>query len=517
MCGILAVLGKIDKDTIQDIQDSINDPVLSGRGPDDKQVIELTNGLLVFYRLAIHDVQNGKQPFRTDRIIYMCNGEIYNHKELAKEYGISCTTKSDCEIIGRLYERVGLVETLSKLHGVFSLVIIEGDNVFFARDRIGIRPLYLGFAKDNLALCSVPNPLVKFCHNVSYFSPGHYGVYNVKTGLDSIIIAEYSQLLKLPKLRIANPQLALYDALVNAVKNRLDSDRPICCLLSGGLDSSIITYILCTILKPKDVRTYSIGMEGSTDLKYARKVAMYLGTTHTEVVFTPKQGFEVIPTVIKALASYDITTVRASVGMYLISKYIADHTSDKVVFSGEGSDELFQGYLYFHNAPSPSEGEKESLRLLKNIHLYDVLRADRCISTNGLEARVPFLDANVIKTGLSLSTYEKCPYNGYEKYTLRKAFEGKLPDEIIWRRKEGFSDGVSSVKKPWYAYIQDHVNIPDECFNSSKYPSKEAMYYRLIFEKLFPSYNLDIEYWMPKWSNSKDPSGRLIPVYDQED
>jgi asparagine synthase (glutamine-hydrolysing) len=285
------------------------------------------------------------------------------------------------------------------------------------------------------------------------------------------------------------------------------------CLLSGGLDSSIVTAILVKFLGAKNVRTYSIGMKGSIDLFYARKVAEYLGTDHHEVIFTPEEGFAVIPEVIKTLASYDITTIRASVGMYLVSKYISQQSKDKVIFSGEGSDEIFQGYLYFHKAPSPEAGEQESLRLIEELHLYDVLRADRCISSNGLEPRVPFLDRKVVDLAMALPTNAKCPTNGIEKYALRKAFSGYLPDEIIWRRKDGFSDGVSSLQKSWYVYIQEYVDklIPDHLMNPT-FPSKEAFYYKLCFDHYFPKYDLVLPYWMPRWTGGKDPSGRLVTV-----
>jgi asparagine synthase (glutamine-hydrolysing) len=261
-------------------------------------------------------------------------------------------------------------------------------------------------------------------------------------------------------------------------------------------------------------------MEGSEDLFYARKVSEFLGTEHHEVLFTPEEGFAVIPKVIEALASYDITTIRASVGMYLLSKYISENSLDKVIFSGEGSDEILQGYLYFHNAPTPEDGEQESLRLIEQLHLYDVLRADRCISVWGLEARVPFLDRKVVDTALSLPVNEKCPRQGYEKYVLRKAFDNTedpwLPKDVLWRKKTAFSDGVSGTEKKWYQNIQEFVEaiIPDYLFNP-KFPSKEAMYYRMIFDHIFPTYDPKVEYWMPKWSNTKDPSACTLENYKE--
>ena len=453
----------------------------------------------------------------------MCNGEIYNHLELEKEYELKCNSKSDCEVILRLYEKIGFEETIKKLYGVFAIVLVDGDKVYMARDRIGVRPLYFGITEEKcLAVASVPNALVEFCTMVTAFPPGMTAFHDKLVKLDgqkfSIMKYLYHDRIELAPTRLEDGTQALHDTLVNAVKLRLMSDRPMGCLLSGGLDSSLVTSILVKFLGGKNVRTYSIGMEGSTDLFYARKVADALGTDHHEVLFTPEEGFAAIPAVIRALGSYDITTIRASVGMYLISKYISEKSQDKVIFSGEGSDEVLEGYLYFHNAPSPQDGEEESLRLIRNLHLYDVLRADRCISAHGLEARVPFLDRKFVNTTLALSADQKKPQHGFEKYILRKAFEGYLSDEVLWRRKEGFSDGVSSVKKSWYNHIQEMVDplIPDYLFNPN-FPSKEAMYYKMIFDNIFPTYsNFKIDYWMPKWSgNVKDPSGRLIKAFDQ--
>ena len=264
-------------------------------------------------------------------------------------------------------------------------------------------------------------------------------------------------------------------------------------------------------------------MEGSTDLKYARKVADFLGTKHTEVKFTPEEGCSVIPEVIKCLESYDVTTVRASVAMYLVAKYISQNTDDKVIFSGEGSDELFCGYLYFHNAPSVEEASEESKRLIDELHFYDVLRADRTVSENGLELRVPFLDMRVLHFSLGLPAEFKAPIESkdnkrWEKLMLRKAFEDFLPEEVVWRRKNGMSD-CGSVKKPWYKHIEEYVDtrLGDELYNEKEYISKEAMYYRLVFNKLFPTYELDIPMWLPRWSGDlKNPSGTLMKIFDDK-
>jgi asparagine synthase (glutamine-hydrolysing) len=523
MCGILAVFSNSFPKALQKILST--GKYLSTRGPTMCTSIVKSNGIYIFHRLAINDItSDGMQPFTSKSITMMCNGEIYNHKELQKEYDLKCNSKSDCEVILRLYEKIGFVETVKKLYGVFAIVLVDGDKVYLARDRIGVRPLYFGLTEEKyLAVSSVPNCLVEYCHPVTYFPPGT-ACLHVKTNSPGTNIFEFlhKDEVSIPLNRISNGTEILRNTLEEAVKLRLMSDRPMGCLLSGGLDSSLIAAILVKFLGNKNVRTYSIGMKGSTDLFYAKKVADFLGTEHHEVLFTPEEGFAVIPDVIKALCSYDITTVRASVGMYLLCKYISEKSQDKVIFSGEGSDEILQGYLYFHNAPSLEKGEKESLRLVNQLHTYDVLRADRCISVHGLEPRVPFLDRRMVDVAMSLPSQEKAPIMNIEKYILRKAFDDTenpyLPKEVLWRRKEGFSDGTSSLDKPWYKTVQEFVEniIPNNLFNPN-FPSKEAQYYKMIFDNLFPTYNLKVVYWLPKWSgNIKDPSGRLMQIFDQK-
>jgi asparagine synthase (glutamine-hydrolysing) len=299
------------------------------------------------------------------------------------------------------------------------------------------------------------------------------------------------------------------------------SDRPIGCLLSGGLDSSIITSIVCKLIGPENVKTYSIGMKGSTDLFFAKKVSEYLGTKHTEILFTPQEGFEAIHNVIKDIESYDITTIRASIAMWLAAKYISKNTDNIVLLSGEGADELFCGYLYFHNAPNITELENESTRLIKELYMYDVLRADRCISSHGLELRVPFLDRRLVDICQSLSGDIKGPQNGIEKSVLRKAFEGYLPDDVLWRRKDGMSDGISGNSgKKWHEQITDFVNekiTPEEFyFYKNSFPSIEAYYYKVIYNNLFPTYNPKYNYWLPKWTDHNgDPSGRNIKIFKE--
>jgi asparagine synthase (glutamine-hydrolysing) len=511
MCGIFAIFGKCsEKEKI--IMKAMS---LSKRGPDSFKIISRKNGLYIFHRLAINDLSSkGEQPMTSGETVLLCNGEIYNYKELEKQYDLKCDSGSDCEVILRLYEKIGFPETIKVLYGVFSIILVDGDNVFISRDRIGVRPLFMALTHDNyVAVSSTMNPLDSDFHSVAPFPPG-ISICFKNTKPNPEIVCVNADKVSLSENRLTDIYTVIHNTLVDAVQKRLLTDRPIGCLLSGGLDSSIITAILCRLVGSEKIRTYSIGMKGSTDLAYARVVAGYLSTTHSEVVFTPEEGFNAIPEVIKAIGSYDITTVRASVGMWLISKYIKENSEDKVIFSGEGSDEIFGGYLYFHNAPSPKEAENECLNLVQKLHLYDVLRADRCISDNGLEPRVPFLDRKVVDTAFSLPAEYKVPVEGCEKYALRKAFTGYLPDAVLWRRKEGFSDGVSGTNKSWYSYIADMVEplVSDK----GDFPSKEARYYKEIYDSIFPNMkNYPIPYWMPKWSNVSDPSGRLISAFTQ--
>ena len=524
MCGIFAILKGYKYCPV--LSRSKCDS-LARRGPDNSSSLISDDFLFYFYRLAIMDnTAAGNQPMTSGSISLMCNGEIYNYKQLKQEYNLECKSGSDCEVILKLFEKFlinsdnnidnnidnAFVSVINKLYGVFAIVIHYNNTFYVARDRIGVRPLWIGKIDNTAIISSTVNSLIG-CKDIEPILPGGCAKVTRPFGSHYYIHLETPII---PVIRDTTIDI-IRKNLIEAVDIRLMADRPMGCLLSGGLDSSLIAAILCRLAKPENIRTYSIGMEGATDLIYARKVAAYLGTKHTEVIFTPEEGCAILPEVIEALGSYDITTIRASVGMYLLSKYISENTQDKVIFTGEGSDEIFCGYLYFHLAPSLKEGENESLRLIRELHLYDVLRCDRCISSNGLEPRVPFLDKKVVDCALALPAVDKLPVKGIEKYILRQAFLGYLPEEVLMRRKEGFSDGVSDMKKPWYIYIQEYVDnkIPEECFDNITYPSKEAQYYRLIFNKKFPGYNPKINYWMPKWSNVKDPSGRLISVNSQ--
>ena len=473
--------------------------------------------IIGFRRLAIMDLSlNGSQPFyfRNNLIKLVCNGEIYNHKILEKKYNIHTKSRSDCECIMYLFDKLGFKETLQNLNGDYAIALSTKDMVYFARDPIGVRPLFYGRTDEGgFALASYAKALTGFCTDITQLSPG-WGTYDRTSGKISIYRHDHTP--KIVYHSIHGLEQIVKTTLINSVKQRMMTNRPMGCLLSGGLDSSLLTSIMCELIGAKNVRTYSIGMVGSQDLHHAGIVAKYLGTDHTEVLFTPEEGFAAIPAVIEDLESYDITTIRASVGMWLLAKHISDNTDDVVLLSGEGADELFCGYLYFHSAPSPTELSQESLRLVENLYLYDALRADRCISSHGLELRVPFLDKEMVSLCLSLGGHLKEPKNGLEKCLLRSAFVGNyLPEDVLKRRKDGMSDGISGDSgKKWFEQIQEFVEKKVGDVDISNFPSKEAYYYKTLYDKLFPTYQPTYDYWLPKWVEcGGDPSGRVLEVF----
>ena len=516
MCGIIALYLQQKQNNIHKIINSYT--MLTNRGPDSGNWSDSKDKIIGFRRLAIMDSSsNGEQPFKVGQDTLMCNGEIFNHKELIKKYNLDCKSKSDCECIIHLYHKIGFEAMIKELIGDFAIVLFTKDKLYFGRDRIGVRPLFYGLTdENNFALASYARALADFCTDVKPVVPG-WGEYTYES--KKLDFFTYDQ----PKPREFKSGITeiVNKLLTTSVQDRLMSDRPIGCLLSGGLDSSLITSILCRLIGANNVRTYSIGMKGSMDLEHARKVAEFLGTNHTEVTFTPDEGINAIPHVIRDLESYDITTIRASVGMWLLAKYIHENTDDIVLYSGEGADELFCGYLYFHYAPTLEALGDESRRLIKNLHMYDVLRADRCISSHGLELRVPFLDPRLTELSQSLAPELLAPKNGMEKHLLRTSFSGQdyLPDSVLWRRKDGMSDGISGNSgKKWFEQIQDFVDlsISDQEYEPYKteFPLKEAYYYKKIFDSIFPKYQPVFEYWMPKWVECNgDPSGRILEVF----
>jgi len=551
MCGIWAVFGS-DETTIQQCLASHR---ISHRGPDCfriQNVNHLKNCRLGFHRLAIVDDIWGMQPLNLTchpylHLIY--NGEIFNHKQLISEFEITPCTKLDGEPFIHLYSTHGPKVMAAQMDGVFAFCILDMHNrrVVIGRDTFGVRPMFRIATEDGfLAVCSEAKGLMGLPHGeldldkyIEPFPPGHIEIYDLdlqgrahfKERICFHSAGEppaYKTLVSPTDGDVKENVASLLEA---AVDKRLMSDRRIGCLLSGGLDSSLVAALLVKLAKQKKlgypVQTFSIGMEGSPDLLAARKVAKHLGTEHHEVIMTQQQGLDCLENLIRQLETYDITTVRASVGMYLLSKYIRQNTDTTVILSGEGADEVAQGYIYFHKAPSPEDADTESRRLLADLHMYDVLRGDRTTAVWGLEIRVPFLDHQWSSYYLSLDKKLRQPQDGVEKHLLRSAFDGKslLPNDILWRAKEAFSDGISSVKKSWFEILQDHCDnqICDKelkeasiLFPHNTPKTKEALYYRRLFEKYYPGRAEWIPYfWMPKWIASGDPSARTLKHYKQ--
>jgi asparagine synthase (glutamine-hydrolysing) len=458
--------------------------------------------------------------------------------------GIIPQTQSDCEVIIHLYKKYGIEQTLRMIDGVFAFVLYSPNEYIVARDPYGVRPLY--FIDDNInnnvngmyIVGSELKSLIKFKEqlshrNIEQFKPGHYLQiskldFNLNPALNYIKYHSLSSLIRTVSYNedeYENKLNDIYESLKLAVYKRCETtERPIACLLSGGLDSSLIASIVNMYMWEYDlppVETYSIGLLNSEDVKYARIVAEHIGSKHTEVIVTEEDMISAIPQVIYAIESYDTTTIRASIGNYLIGNYISEHSDAKVIFNGDGSDEICGGYLYMNKCPDNIEFDKETIRLLSEIYLFDVQRSDRSISSNGLEPRTPFLDKHFVNTYLSIPI-EHRRHQTIEKFMLREAFSGThlLPDEIIWRKKEAFSDGVSNHGRSLFQIIQeyvfDHYNmIDDNLLENYELIDLEKKYYLDLFLKYYPNQaNILPHYWMPKYSNTNDPSARTLEHYD---
>ena len=501
MCGIFALFG----DEVE-----VSSYLLSHRGPDGYRTKTVGKCRMDFYRLAINDLtEAGMQPFREGNEMLVCNGEIYNHREFRTGNEKS---KSDCEVLMPLIRDYGIMKALENINGDFALTYTDGKRIIAARDPVGVRPLfYTRYAPNSIAFASEVKALLFLNSEICIFPPGHiYDSY-----IDDFV-CYHNGYWRVNKYIKSGFQRELRETLEHAVTDRIENtERDIGFLLSGGLDSSLI----CSIATRKlgKIKTFSIGLVGSPDLKAARVVANYLKTDHTEVTFTPEEGISHINDVIYSLESYDTTTVRASTPMWLLCKYIKQHTSCRYIFSGEGSDEILGGYLYFRNAPNVDEFACENMRRLRLIHQFDGLRADRCAGAHGLDLIVPFLDKKFIDFCMTINQNEKI--GKIEKKILRSAFEGYLPDEILWRQKDGMSDAVGTnwvdkIKK----YAEDGVD--DTLFRETRAKSrghnipltKEEALYRNIFWKMYGNDNdhLISEIWRPKWTTVTDPSARLL-------
>ena len=550
MCGIFFYINyETNSNKIEHIKKSFNKS--KSRGPDNS-FFELINQYKInnylykhiyigFHRLSINGLnQISNQPFIKNDIYLICNGEIYNYKNLYKSLNISQSTNSDCEIIIDLYLYYSTQEDdassdkinywIKLLDGVFSFVLFDMNKniVIAARDPFGVRPMfcdkkYTCFSSELKQI----NELNNF-NDLIQFPPGHFCINNLDSKLQIIKYFTYGN-INLPKFDLSifsNNNFyntLIKNTLIESVKKRLLSDRKIGCLLSGGLDSSLITAIV-SYLSKKQIDTFSIGLENSPDIIAARKVAKFLDSNHHELIVTEDEMFNAIPDVIYAIESYDTTTVRASVGNYLISKYISENFPDiKVIFNGDGADEIAGGYKYFKFAPNNLYWDEECHKLLNNIHFFDVLRSDRSISFNGLEPRTPFLDKSFVQLYLSIPINVRKTDN-LEKNLIRESFKDFLPQEILYRKKEAFSDGVSNENNSWFSIIQnklknDNFNFLDYIPISQYYfvnvpITKEQKYYRFLFDKNYPNYaNIIPYFWMPTWTSGEpatDPSARTI-------
>lgn len=549
MCGIWFYLKKSQNEAFSKLQLYDAFSSIQHRGPDSsvfKSVHSFTDLFIGFHRLSIMDPSvNGDQPFyfeHNGRQIYtICNGEIYNHKELIQKYNLPVKSSSDCEVIPLLYVSKGFSFLEDKLRGEFSYIIIDIDHkskqvqIHASSDPFGIRPMFYINDDNCIAFCSELKGLIGLSTSIKRFPPGSSmksivskdnTSFRVTSAFNKYYCYDYTKRIT-GDLPIIQKQVR--DTLIKSVHSMLISDRPLGCLLSGGLDSSLIASIASMELKKRGqvLKTFSIGMKGGTDQYYAELVAKHIDSDHTHIELTDNDFLNAIDDVVTATETFDITTIRASTGQYLISKWIRENTDIIVLLIGDGSDELTAGYMYFHNAPSPEELHNENKRLLEDIHLYDVLRADRGIAYNSLEARVPFLDRNFVDLYMSIDPILRTVTNGFEKWLLRSSFEdGKyLPNEVLWRRKEAFSDGVSSIEKPWYKIIQEKAELmftdndlkqASEQYTHCIPHTKEALYFRTMFDKKFGKHNdvLIPYYWLPKWSgNITEPSARVLQVY----
>lgn len=545
MCGIVAAFDL--KSSSQSLREQLLEmsKCVRHRGPDWSGIYNDENTIIAHERLAIVDPASGKQPLVSPNgnLVLAVNGEIYNHRALRKQFpDYSFKTESDCEVILPLYQQKGAT-FLEELNGIFGFALYDKENnsYLIARDHMGIIPLYIGWdKKGTFFVASELKALEGYCNHIEVFPPGHY--------LDSRE-GEIKQWYKkawrdYEHVKDNETDIAkIKKGLEDAVHRQLMSDVPYGVLLSGGLDSSIISAIAQKYagkrIESDDaeqawwprLHSFSIGLKGSPDLAAAQKVADYIGTVHHSIEFTIQEGLDAIRDVIYYLETYDITTVRASTPMYLMARVIKS-MGIKMVLSGEGSDEIFGGYLYFHKAPNAKEFHEETVRKLDNLYKYDCLRANKSLMAWGIEGRVPFLDKEFIDIAMNINPQDKMiDGERMEKWVLRKAFEADLPKEIVWRQKEQFSDGVGYS---WIDSLKEMVNekVSDTDLTQAKHrfpaqtpTSKEEYFYRSIFEEHFPSESAALTVpsvpsvacstptalkWDKAFENMNDPSGRAV-------
>ena len=546
MCGIVCAFDVKESTEVLRPQLLEMSKKVRHRGPDWSGIYSDDKAILAHERLAIVDPASGKQPLISEdkKLILAANGEIYNHRELRKQFNgtYNFQTESDCEVILALYKEKG-VDFLDEMNGIFGFAIYdtEKDEYFVARDHMGIIPLYMGWDQNGtFYVASELKALEGTCTKIELFPPGHY-LHSKDGELKRWYSRDWMDYEAVKENQTSIDEIK--EALEAAVHRQLMSDVPYGVLLSGGLDSSVTSAIAKRYSQKRiesddtteawwpQLHSFSVGLEGSPDLAAAQKVAKHIGTIHHEIKFTIQEGLDAIKDVVYNLETYDITTIRASTPMYLMARVIKS-MGIKMVLSGEGADELFGGYLYFHKAPSPKDFHEETVRKLDKLHMYDCLRANKSLAAWGIEGRVPFLDKEFMDVAMRINPKDKM-INGerMEKWVVRKAFEDMLPESVAWRQKEQFSDGVGYS---WIDTLKEMVNreITDEQFANAKYrfplqtpASKEEFYYRTIFESHFPSdaaalcvpsvpsvacsTPVALE-WDEAFKNMNDPSGRAV-------
>jgi len=489
------------------------------RGPDNTKTREITPKIWFgFHRLCINGLdRESDQPFFLESCSLVCNGEIYNFRELAEKYGFELQTHSDCEIIIHLYRKFGIEKCCTLLDGVFAFALYDNltETMYVARDPIGIRSLYIGRYLDG-SICFASEMKGMICDRVDdgiigQFPPGTWS--SSESGFESFNRYYYYKWYPIigEKIGIETITKTIKKLLTTAVKKRTMSDRPVCSLLSGGLDSTLVSYLLSKEYEPYTLHTYSIGLEGSPDLKFAEIAAREFKTIHHSVVVTEEEFLGAIEKTVRQIESWCITSVRASVGNYLVSLKIQETSDNVVVFCGDLSDEIFGSYRGFMKSPDKDAFFEANVKMLEEVHKYDVLRSDKSISGASLEARVPFADKDLVNYVMSLDPALKMfGKERMEKWILRKAFEGDISDQLLWRSKEAFSDGVSHENRSWYKIIEEHVEKMG--FGS------EEEWYRSIFERFYPGKGESIgKHWKhPFHGENEDPSARSLACYSYE-
>lgn len=557
MCGIYGLIGEITEEkSSAEIFSSFNK--LRSRGPDRSLTVFNKACFLGFHRLAIMGLDiDGDQPFHLiddEKTFYLvCNGEIYNFRELIDKYDLKVSKSgSDCLVILPLFKlfNYDIVRLNRELIGEYSFSIVEfiDDEVaslHLCTDPLSVRPVFYSVSSDNksFGFSSLLGGLSDMFARVDRLN--QKSILKWIPGKSPELFTYWDRVINAGSNSTSQPGIKEYEEAVrifeDAVKRRLISDRPVGCLLSGGLDSSLVCAVAAKKLSEdypgKKLHTFSIGMKEGTDIVYAKMVAehvnkKYNNVEHHIIYFTPQEGLDVIDDVTRATETFDITTIRASVGQYLLGRYISENTDIKVILNGDGADEGQMGYLYFFMNPGPIEAREDHYRLLDEIHLFDGLRVDRAISCHGLEARVPFLDKELVDYFRALPVEWKLPTDEkIEKHFIRTAFDKVykndpiLPHEVLWRKKEAFSDGVSGKEKSWFQWVQEYLNakVTDSEFEKEKTnlhplinpPTKEAYYYMKKFKENFGTHwNVIPHYWLPKWSgNIQEPSARVLKVY----